>query len=354
MSGLTATFISLLTSLAGKVHHVYETPKARSNVDSPPIESTLNSALFAAKEVRFLVKSDHTHISKSGHLELYTNPSQRGDGTVATTSNECESESESESDDSEGNADRVEGIIKKRDGGDGNEKEIDIETDSFDDSFSAFAGLRQRHEPGNGKVIQKKGGGGRVELPNRSYMAKVQKKIDKLMEEIEVMRGLCHPNIVRYCGTECSPTHITIFMEYVVGGSIAELIRKFGKFNETLIRVYTKEMLQGLDYLHCHRIIHRDIKGANILVDKSGSCKLADFGASRRLADLTGSSVKSLRGTPYWMAPEVIKQTQIGRQADIWSVGCTIIEMADAPPFSQYVVYECGIVFSCGLVVFPN
>ena len=85
--------------------------------------------------------------------------------------------------------------------------------------------------------------------------------------------------------------------------------------------------------------MHRDIKGANILVDNQGCVKLADFGASKRLAEIvTVDGVhKSIRGTPYWMAPEVIKQTGHGRQADIWSVGCTILEMATGkPPFSEF------------------
>ena len=85
--------------------------------------------------------------------------------------------------------------------------------------------------------------------------------------------------------------------------------------------------------------MHRDIKGANILVDKAGTVKLADFGASKKIEDLAtvGSGSKSIRGTPYWMAPEVIKQTGHGRPADIWSLACTVIEMATGkPPWSTY------------------
>ena len=294
-----------------------------------------SGALFAAKEVRFLTKIEKPR-TQSGkeRKEHHGYPLDRIQVDIPSGGN---------------------GIFP------GDPSELDIETDSFDDDplgiFSPTtttevdtpgllgivnrAGREPEHQNSNcnrkdpvPRVHDRRED---VEAPRSDQRMEVQRKIDKLMEEIEVMRGLCHPNIVRYCGTECSPTHIIIFMEYVVGGSIAELLRKFGKFNETLIRVYTKEVLLGLDYLHCHRIIHRDIKGANILVDKNGACKLADFGASQRLADLAGSSVKSLRGTPYWMAPEVIKQSGHGRHADIWSVGCTIFEMAEArPPYSEY------------------
>jgi serine/threonine protein kinase len=118
------------------------------------------------------------------------------------------------------------------------------------------------------------------------------------------------------------------FLEYVPGGSIASLLKKFGAFSETVTKKYTYQILRGLEYLHGHQIMHRDIKGANILADDLGACKLADFGASVLIENLSNNEDhKSLAGTPFWMAPEVIKQTGHGRQADIWSVGCTVLEM---------------------------
>lgn len=125
-----------------------------------------------------------------------------------------------------------------------------------------------------------------------------------LENEIKLMRRLDHKNIVRYWGTERTDKTFTIFMEYIPGGSIASLLKKFGSFNETLVRVYTKQILEGLHYLHSHRIMHRDIKGGNILVDRGGVCKLSDFGASKHLSELTQASTgfQSLRGTPYVFA----------------------------------------------------
>ena len=153
----------------------------------------------------------------------------------------------------------------------------------------------------------------------------VSGQIRALQTEISLMKGLDHPNIVRYWGSELDRRNktLTIFMEYVSGGSVSALLKKFGNLNERVVRLYTKQILSGLDYLHSNRIMHRDVKGANILVDHLGVCKLADFGASKRLDLLTvaGPGEHSLRGTPYWMAPEVVKQTGHGRQADIWSVG---------------------------------
>ena len=169
--------------------------------------------------------------------------------------------------------------------------------------------------------------------------AKLAEHLKSLEAEVSVLQGLDHPNIVRYLGIQRATDALHIFLEYVPGGSIASLLAKFGSFRESVVKVYTKQILLGLDYLHAHGIIHRDIKGANILVDNTGLVKLADFGASKKIEDVAtiGSGYTSVKGTPYWMAPEVITQAGHGRQADIWSVACTVIEMATGkPPWSQY------------------
>ena len=100
------------------------------------------------------------------------------------------------------------------------------------------------------------------------------------------------------------------------------------------MRKYVAQLLVGLKYLHEQRVIHRDIKAANILVDDRGTIKLADFGSSKRLDSMgmINNGNLSLRGTPYFMAPEVIMQIGHGRKADIWSVGCTILQMVTGQP----------------------
>lgn len=175
---------------------------------------------------------------------------------------------------------------------------------------------------------------------NSMTKEKAQEQVRELEQEVANLRGLSHPNIVRYLGTAKEEGALNIFLEFVPGGSIATMLQKFGCFNEKIIRVFTRQLMLGLEYLHANGIMHRDIKGANILMTSDGCIKLADFGASKKLADLQATmseGYKSMKGTPYWMAPEVIKQTGHGRQADIWSVGCTVIEMATGkPPWSQF------------------
>ncbi|CAL5389827.1 unnamed protein product [Camellia sinensis] len=172
---------------------------------------------------------------------------------------------------------------------------------------------------------------------NSAAKEKTQAHIRELEEEVNLLENLSHPNIVRYLGTTREDASLNILLEIVPGGSISSLLGKFGSFPESVIRMYTKQLLLGVEYLHKNGIMHRDIKGANILVDNKGCIKLADFGASKKVVELaTMTGAKSMKGTPYWMAPEVILQTGHSFSADIWSVGCTVIEMATGkPPWSQ-------------------
>ena len=108
-----------------------------------------------------------------------------------------------------------------------------------------------------------------------------KKTISALVQEISFMQSLQHENIVRYYGVQRLDPYIYIFMEYMSGGSIAKLLVSFDSFPESVIRNYTKQILMGLEYLHYNMIVHRDIKGANILVKQNSRIKLADFGCSK-------------------------------------------------------------------------
>ncbi|CAJ2630303.1 unnamed protein product [Trifolium pratense] len=186
--------------------------------------------------------------------------------------------------------------------------------------------------------------------PGFAFKENTQANIRELEEEVKLLKNLKHPNIVRYLGTAREEDSLNILLEFVPGGSISSLLGKFGSFPESVIRMYTKQILEGLEYLHNNRIIHRDIKGANILVDNKGCIKLADFGASRKVVELaTMNGTKSMKGTPHWMSPEVILQTGYTTSADIWSVACTVIEMATGkPPWSQQYPQEVSALFYIG------
>lgn len=163
---------------------------------------------------------------------------------------------------------------------------------------------------------------------------KAKQQYNKLQLEVDILRSLDHRNIVSYLGTSMEAGAVYIFMEYISGGSIQSLVRRFGPQNDRQIQHYTKQILKGLNYLHFNGIIHRDIKGANIMVTHKGLVKLIDFGCAKRYCEQAGTSYAfhSVRGTPYWMAPEVICGSGYGRRSDIWSTGCTVHEMVTTHP----------------------
>ena len=159
-------------------------------------------------------------------------------------------------------------------------------------------------------------------------------EVNVIMQEIDLLKNLNHPNIVKYHGFVKSSENLYIILEYCENGSLHSICKNFGKFPENLVSLYTAQVLQGLLFLHEQGVIHRDIKGANILTTKEGLVKLADFGVATKQNGLSEGSVV---GTPYWMAPEVIELSGASTASDIWSLGCTVIELLDGkPPYHQF------------------
>ncbi|KAL9451296.1 hypothetical protein AB3S75_012954 [Citrus x aurantiifolia] len=161
-----------------------------------------------------------------------------------------------------------------------------------------------------------------------------KQSILQLEQEILLLSRFEHENIVQYFGTDKDENRLFIFLELVTKGSLANLYQKY-HLMDSQVSAYTRQILNGLNYLHEQNVVHRDIKCANILVDASGSVKLADFGLAKAT---TMNDVKSCKGTPFWMAPEVVnlKNRGYGLTADIWSLGCTVLEMLTRqPPYSH-------------------
>lgn len=164
-----------------------------------------------------------------------------------------------------------------------------------------------------------------------------QDKVEQLIrEEVLLISKLQHPHVVRMYGAIQEEAHINVFVEWMPGGSLSSLLDKHGAFTESVSLRYIHQILLGLDYLHSHGILHRDLKGANLLVDTSGHhLRIADFGAAARMmskSTVPGEFRGQLTGTIAFMAPEVLRGDSYGRSCDIWSVGCCIIELANGKP----------------------
>jgi len=177
-----------------------------------------------------------------------------------------------------------------------------------------------------------------VEL--KGDIAEARNEYLKLQDEVKLLKCLKHENIIRYYGTCLAENQVSIFMEYVDGGSLSSRIKRMGCLPERQIQHFAYQILTALVYIHAKSIVHRDIKGQNILVTHDDVIKLIDFGCSRRLSrnlSQNADVLTAFRGTPFWMSPEVIKGEGHGTKSDIWSLGCTVYEMLTGhPPWHSY------------------
>lgn len=201
----------------------------------------------------------------------------------------------------------------------------------------------------NGEVLAVK----QVEINARIAGAdrdRIKEMVAALDQEIDTMQHLEHPNIVQYLGCERGDLSISIYLEYISGGSVGSCLRKHGKFEESVVKSLTQQTLKGLAYLHDKGILHRDLKADNILLDLDGTCKISDFGISKKTDDIYGNdSSNSMQGSVFWMAPEVIQSQGQGYSAkvDIWSLGCVVLEMfAGRRPWSREEAI--GAIFKLG------
>ncbi|KAJ2371526.1 mitogen-activated protein kinase kinase kinase, partial [Coemansia sp. RSA 2607] len=200
--------------------------------------------------------------------------------------------------------------------------------------------------------------------PGGATAAHAEDAIRMMYTEVELLKDLDHDNVVQLLGFEVANGVMSMFLEYVSGGTVQSLVQQHGPLPEPVVHSFVAQILAGLEYLHGCGIVHRDIKGANILVDHAGVCKISDFGVSRRSTD-PQATLKAIMqperpddsqderprpriiGTVPFMAPEVARRSQYTAAADIWSLGCVVVQMwAGRPPWDD--LQEPQVFFRLG------
>ncbi|KAJ7632660.1 ste11-like protein, partial [Roridomyces roridus] len=261
--------------------------------------------------------------------DLATGTGAAEEGWEKSTLNDDDADEDDEEDDEDELIDEDEGTLNDPDGDEEEEEKATKWIKGALIGAGSFGKVYLGMDASTGLLMAVK----QVELPTGSAPNQERKKsmLSALEREIELLKDLQHENIVQYLYSSLDDEYLNIFLEYVPGGSVTALLRNYGAFEEPLVKNFVRQILDGLDYLHERDIIHRDIKGANILVDNKGGIKISDFGISKKVEDnlLTGNRMHrpSLQGSVFWMAPEVVKQSAHTRKADIWSVGCLVVEM---------------------------
>ncbi|KAI7897409.1 kinase-like domain-containing protein, partial [Mucor mucedo] len=153
----------------------------------------------------------------------------------------------------------------------------------------------------------------------------------EIIKEVNILKTLTHTNVVKYIGFIPTKQYLNIVLEYAENGSLMSTLKAFGAFPEKLVASFCIKILRGLEYLHDNEVVHCDLKAANILTTKTGDVKLTDFGVSLNLK-IKAVDADSISGTPNWMAPEVIELKGATTKSDIWSLGCTLVELVTGKP----------------------
>ncbi|XP_060629352.2 serine/threonine-protein kinase 36 isoform X1 [Anolis sagrei] len=192
---------------------------------------------------------------------------------------------------------------------------------------------------------------GRVYKGRRKYSTKIvalkfipkvgrsQKELKNLQREIEIMRGLHHPNIVQMLDSFETDKEVVVVTDYAEG-ELFQILEDDGNLPEEQVQIIASQLVSALYYLHSHRILHRDMKPQNILLGKGGVIKLCDFGFARAMSIHT-MVLTSIKGTPLYMSPELVEEKPYDHTADLWSVGCILYELyVGTPPFYTNSIFQ--------------
>jgi len=185
--------------------------------------------------------------------------------------------------------------------------------------------------------------GQKVAIKKLQLIKKGKNRLPFILREIEIIATSQHENIVKYIESfQMASEELWVVMEYMSGGSLYDMLKLYPsgfKFSESEIAYIIRETTKAIAYLHSMNRLHRDIKVDNILFSRDGTIKLADFGTAVQLQrDIKRTT---LAGTPYYMAPELIKRQPYDQSVDIWSIGITVVELIDGePPYYELDPHE--------------